>query len=102
MLTDFVAECTIPEETPIASPKSAEEGTVQSSRPWILHVDGSSTPSASGAGIILTSPTGEMIEYALSFAFSASNNEAEYEALFIGLKLAGELWVLELRVFSDS
>ena len=42
------------------------------------------------------------IEYTLRFAFFASNNEAKYEALLIDLKLATELEVLELRVFSDS
>ena len=32
----------------------------------------------------------------------ASNNEAEYEALIIGLKLVKELGAHELKVFSDS
>ena len=59
-------------------------------------MDESSTPSASGAGIILTSPKGEEVEYALHFAFSASNNEVEYEALLTDLKLAAELGVPEL------
>ena len=42
-----------------------------------------------------------MFEYALQFAFSASNNEAEYEALITGLTLAKELGAQELKVFSD-
>lgn len=32
----------------------------------------------SGAGLILVSLEGVVIEYALRFGFSASNNEAEY------------------------
>ena len=63
---------------------------------------GSSTPSASGTGIILSSPKGEVVEYAFYFTFPKSNNEVEYEALLTGFKLAIELWVSELRVFSDS
>ena len=43
-----------------------------------------------------------VFEYALWFAFSTSNNKAEYEALITGLKLAKELRILELKVFSDS
>ena len=43
-----------------------------------------------------------VFEYALWFAFSASNNEVEYEALIIGLKIAKELESQELKVFSDS
>ena len=65
-------------------------------------MDGSSTTSMSGAGIILTAPDEMMFEYALRFAFPASNNGAEYEALMIGLKLAKELGVDELKVFNDS
>ena len=56
----------------------------------------------SRAGIILTNPEQMMFKYALRFAFSASNNEAEYEALITGLTLAKELGAQELKVFSDS
>ena len=65
-------------------------------------MNGLFTPSASNTGIILTSPKGEAVEYALCFTFPASNNQAEYEALLTGLKLAVELEVPKLRVFSDS
>ena len=65
-------------------------------------MDGSSAPSANSAGIILTNLEGEAVEYVLRFIFPSSNNKAEYEALLTSLKLAAELEVLELRVFSDS
>ena len=67
-----------------------------------MHVDESSTSSMSGAKLILTSPDGVAIEYALRFTFSASNNEAEYKALITSLKLAKELHAFNLKVFSDS
>ena len=38
----------------------------------------------------------------LRFRFKASNNEAEYEALIVGLELAKELKVESLDIFSDS
>ena len=56
--------------------KVAEEDPALFNQPWILHVDGSATSSMSGAGVILTSPEQMMFEYALRFAFPASNNEA--------------------------
>ncbi|KAK3014228.1 hypothetical protein RJ639_008161 [Escallonia herrerae] len=43
-----------------------------------------------------------MVEYALRFGFQASNNEAEYEALLAGIRLAHALKVDLLSVHSDS
>ncbi|KAM2467298.1 hypothetical protein PS1_009120 [Malus domestica] len=42
------------------------------------------------------------MEYALRFKFKASNNEAEYEALLAGLRLAKHLGVKQIDIFSDS
>ena len=39
---------------------------------------------------------------ALRFGFKAFNNEAEYEALIAGLKLAKEMKVESLEIFRDS
>ncbi|KAI3470756.1 hypothetical protein Pfo_027419 [Paulownia fortunei] len=69
---------------------------------WLLHVDGSATISSCGACIMLTSPEGEELEFAVRFEFKTSNNEAEYEALVRRLKMALELGVRQLSVFSDS
>ncbi|KAK3038736.1 hypothetical protein RJ639_028343 [Escallonia herrerae] len=70
--------------------------------PENLYVDGSSAIDSSGAGIILISPEGFVVEYALCFGFQASNNEAEYEAIITGIKVAHALKVNSLSVHSDS
>ena len=44
---------------------------------WSLRIDGSSNMNESGMGIVLESPTGEKVCYALRLEFPASNNEAE-------------------------
>ena len=69
---------------------------------WKLSVDGASNAQGSRAGLILTSPEGIDIEYALRFGFHASNNEVEYEAVIVGLNLAYSLEVDQLEVYSDS
>ena len=69
---------------------------------WTLHVDGASNEQGSGAGLILKSPEGVMAEYALRFSFKTSNNQAEYEALIAGLRIAKDLKVEKLRAYSDS
>ncbi|KAL5571885.1 hypothetical protein UlMin_021482 [Ulmus minor] len=69
---------------------------------WKLYVDGSSTETSSGAGIILVSPDGVKLSCAVRFKFKATNNQAEYEALLSGLRLAKEVSARHLTIYSDS
>ena len=69
---------------------------------WLLSVDGSSNQQGSGVGIVLEGPNGLLIEQALRFAFKASNNQAEYEALIAGMLLAKEMGARSLLAKSDS
>ena len=55
---------------------------------WRMHFDGSKMRTGLGAGVVLTSPKGNKLKYALQIHFAASNNIAEYEALIHGLWLA--------------
>ncbi|XP_022892635.1 uncharacterized protein LOC111407412 [Olea europaea var. sylvestris] len=69
---------------------------------WKLFVDGSSGEAGAGAGIVLESPEGHLLNYVIRFGFRASNNAAEYEALLAGLRLAKEMQVRKLLASSDS
>ncbi|XP_058202585.1 uncharacterized protein LOC131317019 [Rhododendron vialii] len=93
VLADFLAEYTYsePKELPKEEPK-----------PWVLQVDRSSTREASGAGLILTSPKGQRLSYALRFEFKTTNNEAEYEALVVGLELVSTVGASHVLAKSDS
>ena len=42
------------------------------------------------------------MEYAIRIGFKGTNNEAEYEAFLAGLRVATDLGVDSLDVFSDS
>ena len=87
VLFDFVMEFT--------SAEPAENTQATTGLPiWRLFVD--------GAGLILTSPEGIDIEYAIRFRFQASNNDVEYEAVIAGLNLAHSMEVDQLEVCSDS
>ncbi|KAK2425775.1 hypothetical protein QL285_024519 [Trifolium repens] len=89
VLADFILEMTSPPEE-------------EDKQPWTLSVDGASNIKGNGAGVILEGPDGVLIEQSLRFAFKASNNQAEYEALIAGMKLAREMEVTDLRAKSDS
>ncbi|KAL0430722.1 UNVERIFIED_CONTAM: Retrovirus-related Pol polyprotein from transposon [Sesamum radiatum] len=56
----------------------------------------------SAAHIVITTPQGEDLEFAIKFGFKASNNEAEYEALVIGMRMAHETGARHLLAYSDS
>ncbi|GAV77499.1 hypothetical protein CFOL_v3_20970 [Cephalotus follicularis] len=86
VLVDFVGDNT---------PKGCmeEDSSENEKGLWSLSVDGSSCVSGSGAGLVLTSPDGWSLEYALRFGFKATSNEMEWEALIAGLTIAKHLEV---------
>nr|XP_025652527.1 uncharacterized protein LOC112748506 [Arachis hypogaea] len=86
-LADFIVEDTKSQRSPMT---------------WNLCVDGSSNKAGNGAGVILESDQETWIELLLRFEFPASNNQAEYEALLAGLKLAKKVGTKKLIVFSNS
>ncbi|KAK4400607.1 hypothetical protein Sango_1166800 [Sesamum angolense] len=68
---------------------------------WKLHVDGAST-SRCRAGILLQGPGGVGIEVAAKLDFPTTNNEVEYEALTISLRMALDAGVKQVDVYTDS
>ncbi|GJV87667.1 reverse transcriptase domain-containing protein [Tanacetum coccineum] len=97
ILADFIVERP-DEESPdelMAEPEELPE-------PWTLFTDGSSCIDGSGAGLILTNPEGVEFTYAMRFRFEATNNEAEYEALIAGLRIAEQMGVKNLQANVDS
>jgi len=88
-LVDFAAKLT---------PYPTEE---EESR-WTLYVDGSSNNRSCGAGVVLEGSREIVIEQAMKFEFKTSNNQAEYEAIIVGLHLEIELEITTLICKSDS
>jgi ribonuclease HI len=67
-----------------------------------MYFDGSLNLEGASAGVLLISPTGEQLKYVLQIFWKVSNNEAEYEALLHGLRLAASLGIKRLLVYGDS
>jgi ribonuclease HI len=68
-----------------------------------MYFDGSKRIQGAGAGVILISPQGDKLKYVLRMSFpQASNNEAEYEALLHGMKMAKACGATRLKIFGDS
>ncbi|GJS03160.1 reverse transcriptase domain-containing protein [Tanacetum coccineum] len=97
ILANFIVKR--PEEDSLDTPMEEKE---ELREPWILFTDRSSCTNGSGAGLILTNPEGIESTYALSFRFNATNNEAEYEGLIAGLRIAEQMGVKNLQANVDS
>ena len=95
VLADFVMEFTSAE--PVKNAQTVTDLSI-----WKLSIDGAANAQGSRAGLILTTPEGIDIEYALRFGFHTSNNEVEYEVVIAGLNLAHSLEVDRLEICSDS
>ena len=70
-------------------------------RPWKVFVDGASSAMGAG-GIVIITPEGVWLEHSFRLGFKASNNEAEYEALLVGMRTVLDLGAREVEVYSDS
>jgi ribonuclease HI len=68
-----------------------------------MYFNGSKRVEGAGVGVVLISPQGDKLNYVLRMSFpQASNNEAEYEALLHGMKMAKACGASQLRIFGDS
>ena len=67
-----------------------------------MHFDDSKMLAGLGAGVVLTSPTGDTVQYILQILYTDSNNTAEYEALLHGLRMAVSMGIQRLEVRGDS
>jgi ribonuclease HI len=66
-----------------------------------MYFDGSLKLGGGGAGVFFISPRGEQLKYVFQILFEVFNNEAEYEALLHGLRLAISLGIKRLLVYGD-
>ena len=79
-----------------------EDSTYLVHSEWKLYIDGASGSQGSGVGIILVGPNKIRIRYAVKLKYNAKNNTVEYKALITGLKLAIEVRIENLKIYSDS
>src|SRR4051812_32675700 len=93
VLLDFLVEC-MEVQTP---------GPHDLSNSWTMFFNGSKRQKGAGAGVVLVSPKGTKLKYVLQINFSsAANNEAEYEALLHGMRMAKTCGATCLVIYGDS
>ncbi|XP_047340119.1 uncharacterized protein LOC124943688 [Impatiens glandulifera] len=72
------------------------------SEAWKLMFDGASGKQGYGIGILLIDHVGTHNPTSVKLSYSVTNNEAEYEACIVGIKLANEKRISRLKVIGDS
>ncbi|KAK9049713.1 hypothetical protein SSX86_031318 [Deinandra increscens subsp. villosa] len=103
VLADFITELQVDSST---GKQTVEEykppSPIVGTDVWTLYTDGAKNSEGSGAGLVLIDPHGVEVTYAIRLDFPSTNNEAEYEALLAGLRLAKKMKVKKLAARVDS
>ena len=107
VLADLVAEFTKgptenESEEHCMGEKSVGLVTAQEPLQWKVYVDGAANQKGSGVGLVLISPEKLIVEKLLRLGFSATNNEAEYEALLEGMPMVQRMGGKSATMFLDS
>ena len=67
-----------------------------------MYVGGAANHRGSRVGLVLLSPKKIIIEKSLRLDFSITNNEADYEALLVGMTIVQKMGGKVVEIFSDS
>jgi hypothetical protein len=78
IVEDFIVEHSIDQN-------SDESCNLVSIHPWRLFFDGSACREGQGVGIVLISHRGAIFEQLVHLEYFYTNNQAEYEAILLGL-----------------
>ena len=82
--------------------KSGGLVSLQEPLPWRVYVDGAVNHRESRVGLVLISPKRIIIEKSLRLDFLATNNEAEYEILLVGMTMVRKMGGKVVEIFLDS
>ena len=107
VLANLVAEFTEPpmeEWKPVENMDEKLVGTISRHGilPWEVYVDGALNQKGSGIELVLISLKKVIVEKSLRLNFSATNNEAEYETLLMGIAMVQRMGGKLVKVFLDS
>ena len=76
--------------------------SLQEPLPWKVYVDGATNHRGSRVGLVLISCKRIIIEKSLRLGFSATNNEAKYVALLVGMTMVQKMGGKAVEIFLDS
>jgi hypothetical protein len=81
---------------------SDESCNLVSIPPWKLFFDSSACREGQGVGIVLISLRGVIFKQSVRLEYFCTNNQAEYEAILLGLQILSSMGVKHVEAFGDS
>ena len=107
VLTNLITEFAKPsfeenDKRPSMDGKSVGMVSLKEPLSWKVYVDGIANQRGSGVGLVIVSPERIIIKKSLRLGFSATNNEAEHEALLVGMDMVQKMGGRVVEMFSDS
>ena len=87
-MADFIVEFTFPDE----------DNPTNKAKRWSIQANSSSAQKRGRVGVVITALDGEILKYGVQLRFPATNNEAEYEGILMGLRLEKALGVKNLLI----
>ena len=82
--------------------KSVGIVSLQKPLSWRVYIDGVMNQRGFGVGLVVSSLENIIIEKSLRLGFSTTNNEAEYEALLVGMTMVYKMGGKTVEIFSNS
>ncbi|KAG9442524.1 hypothetical protein H6P81_018378 [Aristolochia fimbriata] len=102
-LANFLADHSVLAEWELTEEFSDEEiFFVEVLPPWEMYFDGVARRNGAGARVLFISPRRDLLPYSFVLTQNYSNNEAEYQAILLGLGMAVEMKLPQLNIYDDS
>ena len=78
--------------------KSVGVVSLQEPLSWKVYIDSAANHKGSRVGLVLLSSKRITVEKSLRLSFSATNNEAEYKALLVGMTMVQRMGEKEVKI----
>ncbi|KAG9453408.1 hypothetical protein H6P81_006312 [Aristolochia fimbriata] len=102
-LANFLADHPVPAEWELTEEFPDEEiFLVEVLPPWEMYFDGAARRNGAGVGVLFVSPRRDLLPYSFVLTQNCSNNEAEYQAILLGLGTAVEMKLPQLNIHGNS
>ncbi|KAG9442204.1 hypothetical protein H6P81_018058 [Aristolochia fimbriata] len=102
-LANFLADHPVPTEWELTEEFPDEEiFLVEVLPPWEMYFDSTARRNRASAGVLFVSPSKDMLPYSFVLTPNFLNNEAEYQAILLGLGMSVEMKLPQLNIYDDS